>query len=229
LYGLIRREEVRWRNIAISLIDQIVSRGAWSRGTLYYQSAARFFGRRSSSSSDLPWGTHREDAFIAARQKHPFQKAASLIVEKVFVPSVLHKLRYDHNNAAIGMFLRKIENELNDGNHDKAVRGRQDLELWRLLALRAERSLNVLFPIVVKQLRMLVGLDVQGDHFRGKPGGQLNSLAGNVAPAVDRNYRDGMLTETGRVDGDLARGQHFHGVVFSDAASVTAGTGGPEG
>jgi hypothetical protein len=39
---------------------------------------------------DVPGRTHREDAFVTAREKHPFQKAAALIVEEVFVPSVLY-------------------------------------------------------------------------------------------------------------------------------------------
>ena len=70
---------------------------------------------------DVPGRAHREDALIAAGEKHPFQKSTTLIVEEVFVPSVLHKLRYDHNNAASGICFRKVENELNEGNDDKAV------------------------------------------------------------------------------------------------------------
>ena len=52
---------------------------------------------------DVPGRAHREDAFIAAGEKHPFKKAAALIVEKVFVPFVFHEFGYNHNNAAIGM------------------------------------------------------------------------------------------------------------------------------
>ena len=70
---------------------------------------------------NVPGRTHGKDAFIAAGEKHPFQKAATLIVKEVFVPLVLHEFGYDHNNAAIGMLLRKVENELNHGNNDKAV------------------------------------------------------------------------------------------------------------
>ena len=80
---------------------------------------------------------------------------------------------------------------------------------------RAEGSLNVLFPVVLKQFGMLIGLDVQGDHFRGKPGSKFDSLAGDVAPAVDGNDRNGMLAEAGRVHGNLASGEHFHGVVVA--------------
>src|SRR5208283_2335291 len=156
---------------------------------------------KSGPLSDVPWGTHREDAFIAAGEKRPFQQAASLIVEEVFVPFVLHKLRYDHNNAASRISLCKVEDELNDGNDDKAIGGRQDLEPGWLLAFRAKGSLNILFPVVLKQCGMLVGLDVQGDHFRGKAGSKLNSLASDVAPTIDGNDRNGVLAETGGVDG----------------------------
>ncbi len=112
------------------------------------------------SSPDVPRRTHREDAFIATGEKHPFQKPATLIVEEVFVPSVLHKFRYDHDNAASGMFLRKVKDKLNNGNDHKAVGRRQDMEPWWLLACRAEGLLNVLFPVVLKQFGMFVGLDV---------------------------------------------------------------------
>jgi hypothetical protein len=71
---------------------------------------------------DVPWRTHREDALIPAGEKHPFQKPAALIVKEVLIPFVFHELGYDHNNAASGVFLRKVEDELNDGNDDKAVR-----------------------------------------------------------------------------------------------------------
>jgi hypothetical protein len=59
---------------------------------------------------DVRGRAHSEDAFIAAGEKHPFQKAAALIVEEVFVPFVFHKLGYDYDDAAIGMLFRKVEN-----------------------------------------------------------------------------------------------------------------------
>ena len=70
---------------------------------------------------NVPRRTHREDSFIAAGKKHPFQKPATLIVEEVFVPSILHQFRYHYNNAATGILFRKIENELYDRNDDEAV------------------------------------------------------------------------------------------------------------
>ena len=89
------------------------------------------------------------------------------------------------------------------------------MELGRFLACRAEGLLNVVFPVVLKQFGVLVGLDVQGDHFRGKPGSKFNSLAGDVAPAVDGNDRNGVLAETCRVDGNLAGSEQLHGVVVA--------------
>jgi hypothetical protein len=70
---------------------------------------------------NIPGRAHREDSFIAAGEKHPFQKPATLIVEKVFVPFVLHEFRYDHDNAASRMLFGEIKNELNDGNDDEAI------------------------------------------------------------------------------------------------------------
>src|SRR5271167_3819279 len=102
--------------------------------------------------TDVPGGTHGEYAFIAAGEQHPFQKPGPLVVEKVFVPFVLHELRYDHDNVASGMFFREIENELNDGNNDETVGRRQEMELGRLLAGGAERSLHVVLPVPFKHL-----------------------------------------------------------------------------
>src|SRR5260370_32504484 len=91
------------------------------------------------------------------------------------------------------------------------------MELGWFLACRAEGLLNVVFPVILKQFGMLVGLDVQGDHFRGKPGSKFNSLAGDVAPAGDGNDPNGMLAETCRVDRNLAGCKQFHGVVVTAA------------
>jgi hypothetical protein len=62
---------------------------------------------------------------------------------------------------------------------------------------------------------MFGGLDVQGDHFRRKPGSEFNSLAGDVAPTIDGNEGNGMLAETRCVDGNLAGSEHFHRVVVA--------------
>src|ERR1035437_77335 len=62
---------------------------------------------------------------------------------------------------------------------------------------------------------MLVGLHVQGDHFRGKPGSEFNALARDIAPAIDGDNRNGMHAEASRVNGDLAGGEHLHEVVVA--------------
>src|SRR5208283_4975078 len=149
---------------------------------------------------DVPGRTHCEDAFIATGEKHPFQKMATLIVEEVLVPFVLHELRYDHDDIASRMFFRKIENELNDGNDDEAVGRRQSMELGRLLAGRAERFLNVAFPFLLQYRVVLGERNVQGDDFRGEPGGKFNSLAGDTAPAVDDDDGNGRSVETCHVN-----------------------------
>src|SRR5579863_9472962 len=75
----------------------------------------------SGALADIPGRTHGEDTFIAAGEYHPLQKPAPLIVQEVFIPFIFHEFRYDDHNAAIRMFLRQIENELNDRNDDKAI------------------------------------------------------------------------------------------------------------
>ena len=75
----------------------------------------------SLSQLHIPRRAHRKDTFISARQQHPFQKPATLIMEEVFIPFVFHKLGDHHDNAAIGMLFRQVQNELNDGNDDEAV------------------------------------------------------------------------------------------------------------
>src|SRR5258708_28845799 len=119
-----------------------------------------------SSSADVPGGSHCKDALVAVGEQHPFEKAAALIVEKVFKPAVFHELGYDYDDAAIGMLLGKIEDELNDGNDDEAVRGRQDLKLWRLLAFGAEGRLEVALPGGVQQFGDLGRVDVQVEDVR---------------------------------------------------------------
>jgi hypothetical protein len=92
----------------------------------WYVTTWNFVGdRRSKTKSgllpDIPRGAHGNDAFIAAGEKHQFQKAAALIVEEVFVPSVLHQFRDDDHNASPRILFREIENKLNYGNDDEAI------------------------------------------------------------------------------------------------------------
>src|ERR1700733_582571 len=154
------------------------------------------------------------DTFVAARQKHPFQKASSLIVEEIFVPPVFHQLWNDDNNIAPRILLRKIEDELHHWNDDEAIRRRQNVKLRRLSAFCAERLHHVLLPIVFEKFRMLAGLDVQRDHGGRKASRKFDSLSRNVAPSVDGDDCNGMLVKAGRVHRNLASSQDFYGVVM---------------
>ncbi|MGA8623005.1 MAG: hypothetical protein WB660_31335 [Candidatus Sulfotelmatobacter sp.] len=140
---------------------------------------------------------------------------ATLIVEEISVPFVLNKLGYDYDNVACGIIFRQIENELNDGNDDEAVGGRQDVELGRLLARGAERFLDAVFPFILKQYGILAGLDVQPDYFRRESRGKINSLPGNAVPPVDSNDRNRRLAQTRNVNGYLADGVHSYPVVVA--------------
>lgn len=48
----------------------------------------------------------REDALIAAGQQHPFQQAAALVVEEIFVPVILDHFGNDHQDAPVRMLFR---------------------------------------------------------------------------------------------------------------------------
>jgi len=186
------------------------SKHPWDR-SYHYSPCQKELG----SFPDVPGRTHREDAFIATGEKHPFQKMGTLIVEEVLVPFVLHELRYDHDDITSRMFFREIENELNDGNDDEAVGRRQSMELGRLLAGRAEGLLNVAFPFLSQDFVVLGERNVQGDDFRGEPGGKFNSLAGDSAPAVDDDNGNGRLAETCHVNRVLASREHPDRVVVA--------------
>jgi hypothetical protein len=92
----------------------------WYAATWNFVSDRRF-KTESGLLPDVPRGTHCEDTFVAAGEQHPFQKAAALIVEEIFEPSVLHQLRDDDHNAPTGILFREIENKLNHRNDDEAV------------------------------------------------------------------------------------------------------------
>src|ERR1700733_3958374 len=84
-------------------------------------SRSRFLFARSQSRlfADVPGGAHGKDAFITAGEQYPFEKAAALIVKKVFEPAVLHQLRDHHNDAAVRMLFREVEDELNNRNDNE--------------------------------------------------------------------------------------------------------------
>src|SRR5208283_2202834 len=177
--------------------------------------AAGCVGKLLLSFADVPGGADGKDALIALHEEQPFQQAATLIVEEVLKPAVFDKFRYDDDDFAIGMLPGEIEDELNDGNNDEAIRRRQDLELRRFLAGGAEGLLDVALPVFAEQFGVFGGLDVQGDYFGGKPGGEFDALSGDVAPPIDGNNRDGRLAESCGIDGNPATGQEFDVVVMA--------------
>src|SRR5260370_35629857 len=105
--------------------------------------------------------------------------------------SVFRELWDDHDDAAIRMLLRKVENELNEGDDDEAVWRRQDFEFRRLLACRAEGLLHVALPVLTKQFGGLLGVDGQRDQFLGRRRGKFDCVAPNPAPALEGNNCNG--------------------------------------
>src|SRR6266705_1155554 len=71
---------------------------------------------------------------------------------------------------------------------------------------------HVTFPIHVEKFRMIAGLDVDGDDFRGKPRGKFERLLGDLAPVLDGNDDDGRRA--------VLRGDHRGGAARSDADHV---------
>ena len=69
---------------------------------------------------------YREDAPVAVDQQRPFKQAGALVVQEVFIPTVLHQLRNDHHNLPVGVLLREIANVLNHGNDDEAIGRRKN-------------------------------------------------------------------------------------------------------
>src|SRR5260370_19970646 len=129
--------------------------------------------------------------------------------------SVFRELWDDHDDGAMRMLLGKVENELNEGDDDEAVWRRQDFEFRRLLACRAEGLLHVALPVLTKQFGVLLGVDVQRDHFLGKPRGKFNCVARNAAPAFDGNNGNGRLARIRRVDGNPGKGEDLYRMVVA--------------
>lgn len=96
-------------------------------------------------------GAHSENALVAADQKHPFQQAAALVVEEIFVPAAFHQLGNDHDDTAIGMLVGQFQNVLNDRNNNEAIRRREHQQFRRFRAGAAERSFDIPFPIDTEQ------------------------------------------------------------------------------
>ena len=169
----------------------------------------------SGALADVPGSADRENSGIAAGEEDPFQKAAALIVEEVFVPPVLDQLGYDNDDAARRMLRREIENELDDRNDDETVGRGKDVQFGRLFAGGAIGLDNVTVPVELKEFGLLGGVHVESDHIGRETRSEFNALAGDVAPAIDGDDGDGRVAEAGGVNGNHASGAHFHGVVVA--------------
>lgn len=67
----------------------------------------------------------REDALIALGEERPFEEAAALVVQEIFVPVIFHQLRDDHHDAAVRIFLGQLQHILHHRNDYQAV-GRRE-------------------------------------------------------------------------------------------------------
>src|ERR1035438_619678 len=110
----------------------------------------------SPSRPCVPGRTYREDAIIAAPQQHPLQKPPTLVVEKVLIPFIFHKLRNHHDDGAAGIRFRQIQNELNGRNDDEAIWRRQHMKTRRLPACIAEWPRSEEHTAELQSLRHLV-------------------------------------------------------------------------
>jgi len=50
-------------------------------------------------------GVDGENALVATNFQHPFQQAAALVVQEVFVPRAFDQFGDDHDDAAVRMLL----------------------------------------------------------------------------------------------------------------------------
>ena len=77
-------------------------------------------------------GGEGEDALVALDHQGPFEEAAALVVQEIFVPAFLNELGNDDDNAAFGILPGELQNILDDGNDNETVGGRKNFEQRRL-------------------------------------------------------------------------------------------------
>src|SRR3984893_14679015 len=88
----------------------------------------------------------REDALVSVHHQHPFQQAAALVVEKIFIPAAFHQFGDHHHDASIGMLHRKIENGLNQRSDHEAIGRSERHQFWQRITRSAEWSQHIAFP-----------------------------------------------------------------------------------
>ena len=89
------------------------------------------------------------------------------------------------------------------------------MELRWLLARVAEGFDDVTLPVFMKQHGLFRGIDMEGDHFRREPGGEFDTLAHDVAPAVDGDDDDRILVQVFKLHRDTATGEQADGVIVA--------------
>ena len=149
---------------------------------------------------EIAGGRDGEDAFVALSEEGPFQEAAALVVEKIFVPVVFDEGGDDDDDTALRILCGKIEYVLNKRDDDEAVRRREDRECGRSLAGGVKWGFDVALPVVMEEFGVLARLDVNGDDFGGDAGSEFDALLGGEVPAVDRNDSDGRSSVVGGFD-----------------------------
>jgi hypothetical protein len=146
----------------------------------------------------------REDAFVAFDEEEPFEEAAALVVEEIFVPATFGEFWNDDEDAAIGLLSGELKNVLNDWNDDEAVWRWETDELWRRVAGGFEWLDDETIPFFVEDFGVLVGFDVNGDDFGGEARGKFEAVAGDLAVVIDGDDGDRFFGVTRGNDGDGA-------------------------
>ena len=76
---------------------------------------------------------------------------------------------------------------MNDGDDHEAIRRRKTDEFWRRIAGGFERLDDKTVPFLGENFRVFVGLNVNGDYFRGKARGEFEAVASDLAIVIDRD------------------------------------------
>ena len=142
--------------------------------------------------AEVVGGVEREDALVAFYEEEPFEEAAALVVEKIFVPAAFGEFGDDDDDAAVRLLGGKLKNVLNDGNDDKAIRRRKADEFWRRIAGGFERFDDEAIPFFGEDFGVFVGLDVNRDDFRSQPRREFEPMPGNLAVVIDGDNGNGL-------------------------------------
>ena len=116
----------RWRvngsRLKVSATSKQKPRSLFTRLNVLRQ--LRFVGR-AGVFAEVVGCADGEDAFVAADLQGPFQEAAALIVQKIFVPAAFYEFGDDDHDAPLRVLFGQVQNVLKNGQYDKSVRRRQ--------------------------------------------------------------------------------------------------------